>query len=1048
MKKIIAVTIALLSMAAVSYAITLHVPGEYQTIQGAVDAANHGDTVLVAAGTYEESVIIEDAAICLMSEDGARVTRIMVMGSSNDHVVAVHNSSEISGFYLYRAASYWSGASLKVYDGSPYVHHNLIVCNSEGACCVEIAGSGTPLFLNNSLDCPVTPDATYAWGFHISSADAVPTMKNNIVRAPDWGWDPGYCIYNQAYADLNHTYNDYYIGTLYGTQLGLGEIQENPLWGGVWPSYDLTSNSPCIDAGIPTLLDPDSTRSDMGCFYYHQITYPPTITSTPDTMGFAGLPYSYQLVFDANPFPEFELLTYPAGMTVDTAGLIEWNIPVTAVYDTVVSVRAYNIFGEDLQEYPLHVLENTNHPPEITTYSPLVLDSLDYRDEVEFSITAIDPDLDPLTYSWELNGEEISTDTSCTISFSVLGNNELTARVSDPWESDSVSWQPFVRGTAVSGNVSGTWISAASPYVASSDITIPTGATLVMAPGTVLYLGDSTHLIVQGHLEVVGVEADSVYILKDGMASSGGVRHVQSATSSSLISYCRIEAGSWCVSADNVGAQSIAVYNSHLQAAYGIHTANVENIEARDCRIIALNTGVYSYSINIVTVVDCEFSIGKGVYINGAYNVQVINNVFDVNNIAISVHGGSSICLIEGNEIHTSYYIGIEAWGCLQDILLTRNMLYVVGTPAWDSYAFHIVDSDVEILNNTVVLEYPGRVVTIGSTYGSVNVRNNIMYGAGGGPAIYAYAVSPNSVIEYNDFFGFDSLYYHVSPGEGNVTEDPLFVGGDPYSYELQAGSPCIDAGDPTSPPDPDYTRADMGAYYFNQGFAPSLEVNLTPYNPPVQVPASGGNIDFNIEAGNTGSSLATFSIWCDITLPNGNSYGPVLGPLSVTMNAGWSADRDRIQQIPAIAPAGVYSYSAYVGIYPDIVADMDSFDFEKLTTGDGPVVIGWLNSGGDFDLWMVGTPDLIPAEFSLETAYPNPFNPTTILNLQLPEAADVKLHVYNIRGSLVAVLINGWRDAGSHEVVFDGSTLSSGIYIYRLQAGEHHEVGRMVLMK
>jgi len=80
--------------------------------------------------------------------------------------------------------------------------------------------------------------------------------------------------------------------------------------------------------------------------------------------------------------------------------------------------------------------------------------------------------------------------------------------------------------------------------------------------------------------------------------------------------------------------------------------------------------------------------------------------------------------------------------------------------------------------------------------------------------------------------------------------------------------------------------------------------------------------------------------------------------------------------------------------------------------------------------------------------AFPNPFNPLTTLSFALPEAAKVSLSVYDISGSLVATLANGWRSAGMHEVTFDGSKLASGVYFYRLQAGEFVSGGKMVLLK
>ena len=63
-------------------------------------------------------------------------------------------------------------------------------------------------------------------------------------------------------------------------------------------------------------------------------------------------------------------------------------------------------------------------------------------------------------------------------------------------------------------------------------------------------------------------------------------------------------------------------------------------------------------------------------------------------------------------------------------------------------------------------------------------------------------------------------------------------------------------------------------------------------------------------------------------------------------------------------------------------------------------------------------------------------------------DASFVNLAVYDVQGRLVSELVNGWRDAGIHEVTFDGSGLASGIYLYRIEAGEYSAVGKMVLVR
>lgn len=91
---------------------------------------------------------------------------------------------------------------------------------------------------------------------------------------------------------------------------------------------------------------------------------------------------------------------------------------------------------------------------------------------------------------------------------------------------------------------------------------------------------------------------------------------------------------------------------------------------------------------------------------------------------------------------------------------------------------------------------------------------------------------------------------------------------------------------------------------------------------------------------------------------------------------------------------------------------------------------------------------DELPAEFALNQNYPNPFNPTTTINYELPEASNVRIEVYNILGQHVSTLVDENLQAGQHEVTFDGSELSSGTYIYRIEAGDFVETKQMMLVK
>ena len=89
-----------------------------------------------------------------------------------------------------------------------------------------------------------------------------------------------------------------------------------------------------------------------------------------------------------------------------------------------------------------------------------------------------------------------------------------------------------------------------------------------------------------------------------------------------------------------------------------------------------------------------------------------------------------------------------------------------------------------------------------------------------------------------------------------------------------------------------------------------------------------------------------------------------------------------------------------------------------------------------------------VPEHFALEQNYPNPFNPSTKIRFAVPEQAHVRLLVYNMLGQRVSTLLNESKSPGWHDVTFDATGLSSGLYIYRLEADEYVETKSMVFMK
>jgi hypothetical protein len=91
---------------------------------------------------------------------------------------------------------------------------------------------------------------------------------------------------------------------------------------------------------------------------------------------------------------------------------------------------------------------------------------------------------------------------------------------------------------------------------------------------------------------------------------------------------------------------------------------------------------------------------------------------------------------------------------------------------------------------------------------------------------------------------------------------------------------------------------------------------------------------------------------------------------------------------------------------------------------------------------------DAVPFEYILSQNYPNPFNPTTTIEFALPSDSYVDLRVYDLLGREVVTLVDEEKSPGVYRVRFDASMLSSGLYVYRLKAGEFVALKKLMLLK
>lgn len=156
------------------------------------------------------------------------------------------------------------------------------------------------------------------------------------------------------------------------------------------------------------------------------------------------------------------------------------------------------------------------------------------------------------------------------------------------------------------------------------------------------------------------------------------------------------------------------------------------------------------------------------------------------------------------------------------------------------------------------------------------------------------------------------------------------------------------------------------------------------------------------------------------------------------------------------------YSISTNDGSYQienlpagDYALVVDATEYENTENNNSVNLDYGTNPTASKDLYLtpesttgVKSNSTLPVNYSLSQNYPNPFNPTTNIKFVIPEKSQVRLEVYNLIGQKVADLINGELNAGEYTITFNANGLSSGVYLYKLQAGNFTSVKKMILMK
>jgi len=248
-----------------------------------------------------------------------------------------------------------------------------------------------------------------------------------------------------------------------------------------------------------------------------------------------------------------------------------------------------------------------------------------------------------------------------------------------------------------------------------------------------------------------------------------------------------------------------------------------------------------------------------------------------------------------------------------------------------------------------------------------------------------------------------------------------------------------------------DHLYSNLALAWGVNGGPSAADVSMAATNPPVSIPKSGGSFDFDINIANNSGAPIDIRYYTYGQRSTGGITDPLKGPFNATIEPGNAVNVTLTQNVPPLDPAS-FTY----------ILQVESSSNNRLIANDSfPFVVtnapstGQLKAGGETWTFSDDTEHGSPLPESVELLgnYPNPFNPETRISYRLSEARHVTLQVFDIKGRLISELVNGEQAAGPQNIFWNGKTsegkrVASGIYLYRLVAGDFSQTNKMLLVK
>ncbi|MBD3170327.1 MAG: DUF1565 domain-containing protein [candidate division Zixibacteria bacterium] len=998
----------------------------YSSIQLAINNALNGDTVVVANGTYFENIDFIGKAILLTSEylnsaDTSDIYATIIDGDSLGSVVTFRSgedtSSVLNGFTIENGLDI-NGGGVQCVESNPKLTFNIIKNNSAGNGGGFFCGQSNPilyynLFYDNSADS----------GGAASFISSNPRLINNTI-AVNTGDSSGGAIYmgGNSLLDMknsilwqNSSYDSTQVyiesGTLDITYSviedtlisGEGNGQYDPRFIDIDArNFNFLFNSPCIDSGDPDslYLDPDSTLNDMGFYYYDQTLSP-------------------ELQFDSTLFN----IIIQSG-TVDTQSVI-LNNPGSGTLE-------FYAWGE-VDTLPLPFGGNSDYAPPKSTGGGWV-SANEYHIETGIQnyqklIQATQPDQKPM-----LN--------------------------------KSIAKSEKLEGMVING---GTRISN------SSIINLDINPYLIGTTGRVDPYGYSTR--VSGDTlgpEFSWIDITSTGIRVDSIGNDEPVGPYDTGFDFPFynLSYSRF----WISPNGHIAFFEPAKNNNNTELPS--FTASIASINPFWDDLDPSQGGeIYFYTNEndslIVSFIDVRSAGGADDYTFQAIiasNGDIVFNYLDMNGDVESATGGIQNMLrnagftvfydepfIEDSmavDFDYSWASPGEGSGSIdpEDNLQFDIQISALGISE-GSYS-----AKIKILNNDpgqTEVELP---VTIDVTPGDEALPTELI-----SPPDGAYSNRSNIILHWAKTSGqFDSYIvegafdpqFNTKSTINFIPDTTFFIPSSflenrPYFWRVTTVNHLGEES----------VFSDTFLFWRNTNL-PDLSITMIPNNNPITIPGQGGNFSYTGILRSNVDAQRQIDVWLMILYPDSSQQGPYMHIDNFSFDAyNEKTYYNIVQYIPGSFPTGEYLYQAYVGNYPNLKTDSSSFPFSKSANVSKDPGLRWITfaevEGWFDDAWLglIGSqpPEAdiaLPAKYTLSQNYPNPFNSSTVIEYALPEAGPVELSLYNLQGQKVATLIDTYQAPGWEKIVWDASNLSSGIYFYKITAGDYSAIKRMTLLK